>query len=86
MSTAMSNGVRRSLYLQLMPQFYSLDTYPAQPVQDVTLIGTFYRTYELAFVADNLGTGWPTTTRTSSTRACGSHDQLFESMVRRRSL
>lgn len=36
-----SNGVSRTLYTQLVPQVYSLDTYPAQPVQDVTKLGTF---------------------------------------------
>ncbi len=31
-----------------MPQFYALDTYPAQPVEEVNKIGTFYREYDVA--------------------------------------
>jgi hypothetical protein len=38
-------GVSRSLYMQLLPQFYALDTYPNQPVTDVTKIGTFWQDY-----------------------------------------
>ncbi len=49
MSEALSAGILRMLYLQLVPQFYSLDTYPAQPVRDVTQIGTFYQTYDVLY-------------------------------------
>ncbi len=51
MSQALSNGTSRALYLQLMPQFYALDTYPTQPVDDVTKIGTIYREYKLLYTA-----------------------------------
>ncbi|HEX4168211.1 MAG TPA: hypothetical protein VHZ55_22315 [Bryobacteraceae bacterium] len=36
----MKNGVLRSTYLQLVPQLYQLDTYLAQPVSDISKIGT----------------------------------------------
>jgi len=38
----LANGVRRSIYGQLLPQFYQLDTYLQQPVPDLDKIGMFY--------------------------------------------
>ncbi len=38
-------GVRRSMYLQLVPQFYSQDTYTQQPVADLDKLGMFYSFY-----------------------------------------
>lgn len=35
-------GVRRSMYLQLLPQFYSQDTYTQQPVSNIDTLGMFY--------------------------------------------
>jgi hypothetical protein len=37
-------GVRRSMYLQLLPQFYSLDMYSQQPVSDIDKLGMFSST------------------------------------------
>ena len=41
----MVGGVRRSMYLQLVPQFYSQDTYTQQPVADLDQLGMFYSFY-----------------------------------------
>ena len=41
----LSAGVRRSIYLQLVPQFYSQDTYTQQPVADLDQLGMFYSFY-----------------------------------------
>jgi hypothetical protein len=38
----MADGVRRSIYLQLLPQFYSQDTYVQQPVAYLAQLGNFY--------------------------------------------
>ena len=41
----LSAGVRRSLYLQLVPQFYQLDNYAQQPVAEIDKLGMFYSYY-----------------------------------------
>lgn len=38
-------GARRSMYIQVLPQFYSLDTYTHQPVSDLDKVGMFYSYY-----------------------------------------
>ena len=35
-------GVRRSMYIQVLPQFYSLDTYTQAPVSNIDQLGMFY--------------------------------------------
>jgi hypothetical protein len=42
LANKLQDGVRRALYLQLMPQFYSLDTYAQQPVSTIDKLGMFY--------------------------------------------
>jgi len=41
LGSQMADGVRRSMYLQLVPQFYSQDTYLQQPVANVNQVGMF---------------------------------------------
>ena len=38
----LANGVRRAMYLQVLPQFYWMDSYSAQPVSTLDKVGTFY--------------------------------------------
>ncbi len=40
----LAGGVRRSMYLQLVPQFYQLDDYLQQPVSDINKLGMFEST------------------------------------------
>ena len=44
-----SAGVRRATYIQLVPQFYSLDTYTQQPVSTVAKLGMFSSTEAIDF-------------------------------------
>jgi hypothetical protein len=39
-SAAVSTGAQRALYLQLLPQNYSIDLHTAQPVSTITLLGS----------------------------------------------
>jgi hypothetical protein len=46
LSNLLTTGVRRSLYLQLLPQFYQLDTYGGQPISDITKMGMLNMKWE----------------------------------------
>lgn len=43
-------ATRRSMYIQLLPKFYKMDTYGQQPVSDISKLGMFYSVvYEQGF-------------------------------------
>jgi len=42
LTNQLAGGVRRSIYLQLIPQFYAADTYYQQPVASIDRLGLFY--------------------------------------------
>lgn len=52
-SDVMGNGTQRSIYLQLLPQFFQLDTYPGVQVNDVTKLGMYW--YLQSDVRDEYG-------------------------------
>jgi hypothetical protein len=43
----LADGVRRSIYSQLLPQFYGVDTYVQQPVTDIDKLGMYYSSVDL---------------------------------------
>ncbi len=47
------DAVRRSMYVQLLPKFYSLDTYTQQPVAVLDKLGMFYSTSGAGVGAQN---------------------------------